>query len=111
MTEVYISMPLYSDQDYRYQISLEGNTYVFRVYYNARMQLWMMDLSLENGSSILSGVGLVPNYLIAEDYALPDLTGFFYLEPIENINTERYKTNPTSLAQYYRLFYIYNLED
>lgn len=110
MTTMYVSMPLYAEQDYEYQVSLENVAYTFRSYYNSRNELWYMDLSLENGSSIVTGVGVVPNYPITLDYALFPLTGFFYLEPIENINTERYKTSPLLLSQYYRLFYIYNTE-
>jgi hypothetical protein len=104
----YVVLPLFSEADYNYTISLQGEAYNFRLYYNERAELWFYDLSFEDGTPVVAGEGFVPNYPIALDYTLFPLTGYFWLEPIGAINTEKYKEFPFELSQYYRAFYIFD---
>lgn len=109
MAVQYVSMPLYEDSDYEYQISLEGNAYTFRIYYNSRCTQWFFDLTRDNGESVVLGEALVPLYPILADYAIPDLSGFLFLEPIGE-SLEKYRTAPFELYKWYRLFYVYDSE-
>lgn len=111
MAFLYVKLPLFEDQDYEYQVSLEGNSYVYRVYYNTRAALWFWELRIEGGEYIIRGEALVPNYPIGIDYILPNLSGYFWMEPIQTLNTESYKQYPELIAQYYNLYYIYETEE
>ena len=108
MTLKYVSLPLFDDYEYSYTIALQGSTYAISVKYNERMKQWFIDLDVDETVSVFKGVGLVPTYPIALDYAIYPLTGYFWLENIPDINTEQYKQYPDKLRQYYRFFYIYN---
>lgn len=107
MTEKYVVIPLFGDADYSYRISLQGNSYNFRLYYNERAGLWFFDLRLDDGTPVVLGEGFIPTYPIMLEYALFPLTGYFWLEPIGTINTEKYKQFPFDLSQYYKAFYIF----
>lgn len=111
MATEYVVMPLFDDEDYEYQIALEGNSYTFRAYYNSRTELWHFDLSTEDGTPVVLGEALVPNYPILWDYALFPLTGYIFLEPISDNNIEKYKSNPRALSSYYRMFWIWGAPD
>lgn len=104
----YVVIPLYEDADYSYTISLQGDSYTFRLYYNERAELWFFDLSDSDNAHIISGEGFVPSYPIALDYAISPLTGYFWLEPIGTINSEKYKEFPFELSQYYRAFWVFD---
>jgi hypothetical protein len=101
----YVNLPLYDEEDYFYYVPLERTSYKLRIYYNSRIQGWILDLMEGNDEPIVMGMALVPNYPIAGDY-LTSLTGFFWLEAI---GAEKNETiiNPYELWKYYRLFYIY----
>ena len=107
MTLQYVPMPLYEDPIYTYRISLESKSYTVNIYYNERMEGWLLDLYDDNGSAIVLGIRLVANYPMLTDYALPNLTGYLWLEPIGS-SIERYRTDPFLLSKYFRLFYLYN---
>ena len=63
--------------------------------------------ALAAGVDVVVGERLVANYPILIDYALPNLTGYLFLEPIGK-SIERYRTDPALLAKYFKLFYIYS---
>ena len=107
MTLKYVPMPLYEDAAYFYRVSLEGRSYIFSAYYNERAGGWFFGLKTEDGVDVVVGERLVANYPILIDYALPNLTGYLFLEPIGK-SIERYRTDPALLAKYFKLFYIYN---
>ena len=110
MTLQYVPMPLYEDAIYTYRVALESNSYTFNVYYNERAEGWFFDLLQEGGNPVVLGCRLVANYPILLDYSLPNLTGYFWLEPIGN-SIERIRTDPFLLSKYFRLFYIFNSEE
>lgn len=107
MTLQYVPMPLYEDASYTYRISLEGNSYVFNVYFNERLNGWFFELYEEGGVPVILGERLVANYPILLDYAFESLTGYIWLEPIGS-SVERYRTDPFLLSKYFRCFYIFN---
>jgi len=101
----YVSLPLYNDSDFEYEISLENNYYTLRLYYNERAEGWFFELRDGENSMLVAGERLVSLYPINLYYNIPDLTGFLWLEPIgSNINET--VINPFYLSQYYRLYYI-----
>lgn len=106
---MYTVMPLFNDWDYNYQISLEGNSYLVRIYYNERMQGWGFDLALEGGGNIVVGERLVPHYPLLADYVKPNLTGFLWLEPIGG-SIEKFREEPQNLHKWFRLYYVFNDE-
>lgn len=103
----YVRLPLYADSYHSYSISLEGVSYILKLRYNERSEQWFIDLFLEDNTPLLLGMGLVPSYPIGLDYAIENLSGFFWMESIAEIEEEKYKVYPTDIYQYYRFFYIY----
>lgn len=110
MTIQYVSLPLYSDSDYQYSVSLEGNSYILRIYYTTRCKQWFFDLLRDDNTPVILGEALVPLYAIALDYALYPLTGFLFLEPI-GTSLDKYRSDPENLNKWFRLFYIYDSEE
>lgn len=110
MTMVYTPLPLFNEWDYEYQVSLEGNAYSLRIYYNERIKGWCFDLSVEGGASIVNGLRLVPYYPILQDYVTPNLTGFMWLEPIGD-SLEKFREEPENLYKWFRCYWIFETED
>jgi hypothetical protein len=108
MTVRYVDVPLFSDFHYTYSITLEGNSYNLEFLYNERMELYTLTMYSADGSLLVAGHAVVPNYPIFGDYALPDLDGFFFMEPISEIEAEAYKTYPAQIHKYYRMVYLYD---
>jgi hypothetical protein len=111
MTVYNIPLPIYDDVDYTYSVALQGQSYILQLTYNERVGLYFLSLFNEDTTPILQGVGLVPEYPIAEDYALYPLTGFFWLQAKADIISEPYKIYPDKLSQYYDFYYTYITED
>lgn len=108
MTARYVDLPLFDDPYYGYSITLEGNSYNLEFLYNERMGLYTLSLFDAEGVSLIRGQAVVPDYPMLKDYALENLSGFFWLEEISNLQDEAYKKYPTYLSKYYRMFYIYD---
>lgn len=109
MNDLYVNLPLYPDSDYEYTISLERTAYKIRIYFNRRIEQWIIDLSYANNDPIVLGEALVPLYPIFYDYDI-ELSGFFWLEPIGK-NQNETVINPFELSQYYKLYYVYFVEE
>lgn len=107
MATMYVSLPLFDEYDYSYSLALEGVSYLVGMKFNERAQRWFLDLSTQDSTPVLQGVGVNPLYPIALDYTIGSLTGYFWLECIADINTEQYIQYPDKLRQYYRFYYIY----
>jgi|SRR6195952_2915548 len=105
----YVNLPLESDYYYSYSVVLEDNSYVLEIQYNDYCDTWFLSVFTEDQELIVAGLALVPGYPIGQDYVIPNLSGFFWLYPIPNITTEKYKEDPEVLSQYYTLKYIYDL--
>lgn len=106
----YVSVPLDDSSYYGLSISLEGNSYNLDFIYNERSKLYHISLYDADNNPIVVGAGLVPSYPIFLDYALNNLTGYFWLGSTSELSVERYKEFPDKISEYYKLFYIYNTE-
>lgn len=103
-----VDLPLYDDADYSYSVSLQSQSYVIRVYYVERTQLWYFSVFEENQTPIFQGLALVPEYPITLDYLKSELTGFFRLVPIPAYKiVDPYLLYPDKIAQYYTFSYVY----
>lgn len=107
MTDNHVTLPLFEDAFYTYPISLEGNSYILQFTFNERVQMYFFDLFTSDNVPIVLGEALVPNYPMFKDYALNDLSGFFWLEQKSELNVEPYKEFPDKLNEFYSFFYIY----
>lgn len=105
----YVPLPLYTDADYFYTVSLERVAYRLRLYYNDRMQQWMIDLRYANNDPIVLGEALVPEYPLFFDY-VTELTGFFWLSPIGKSQNQTI-SNPFELNKYFEFNYFYEDSD
>lgn len=103
----YVSLNLFDEPFYEYAVALEGDSYVLQFLYNERTQLYGFSLLDAERNPIVLGEMLVPSYPIFVDYALENLTGYFYLQKKESLLSEPYKTYPDSLSQYYDFFYLW----
>lgn len=103
----YVDIPLSTFAHYDLSITLEGISYILEFTYNERAKLYFMSIFDADRNPILQGVGLVPNYPITFDYALPNLTGYFALVPKGTLDIEAYKLYPENINEYYYLVYAY----
>ena len=107
MATRYVSLPLYTDADYQYEVNLEGNYYTLRIYYNERVEGWFVEIRSGENDLLVAGEQLVVYHLIMGFYSqLPDLTGFFWLEP-KGDYANNILGSTVNLSEYYRLYYVY----
>lgn len=113
MTTVTIEMPLFSDLKYRYGMTLEGVSYQFTFYWNARGKQWHMDIRLEDQTPVVLGIGMVPQYPMLIDYNLEQIgmTGYFLLMPVNLAVTTQIDDEASVMPEFFRLFYRYVVED
>lgn len=111
MAEKYVSLVLSEEPFYEYSVALEGNSYILQFVYNERAQSYFLSLFTAEREPIVMGEALVPSYPIFIDYALANLTGYFYLQENATIVSEPYKTYPDKISEYYTFFYMYETED
>lgn len=110
MVKIATEIPLFSDPIYQYNISIENRSRQLRFKWNDRTSSWYMDLYNEDGTEVLLGIKLVPQYPIAVDYNMGGygLTGFFILLQ-KNINQlGRENSLITDIPERYSMFYINN---
>lgn len=103
----YVDIPIQDEPFYDLSISLQGNSYILEFTYNERMSLYTMSLYDAERNPIVLGVGLVPEYPILLDYAIPNMTGYFLLTRKPTNISEPYKLYPDQLSQYYYLMYVF----
>lgn len=103
----YIDIPIIDEPFYDLSISLEGSSYIIEFTYNERMSLYTLSLFDAERNPIVLGVGLVPEYPILLDYAIPEMTGYFLLTRKPTNISEPYKLYPDQLSQYYYLMYVF----
>jgi hypothetical protein len=107
MSLKYVDLPLFSDSYYEYSISLQGVSYVLEFVYNERMSLYIFNLYDAESNPIVLGQALVPTFPILKDYAIENLTGFFWMEEKADIVHQPYKEYPDKIDKYYNFYYIY----
>lgn len=102
----YVDIPLMSYPYYEFSIALEGNSYIVEFVYNERSQLYYMNFYNSDRDPIVLGQALIPEYPIFIDYALSNLSGYFYLINKSALVSEPYKTYPEDISKYYSLVYV-----
>ena len=76
----YLFLPVSSTSPaYTFQSDLEGVTYTFGFYYNARTDLWTMDIMDVDENPLIMGVSLLMNVLLANDSQAGGPPGSLYL--------------------------------
>jgi hypothetical protein len=105
----YVEMPLYTDERYRYSMSLEGVSWQFLIYWNNRSTLWHMDIRREDQTPLTLGQPLVPQYPMQVDYNLEEsgLTGYFLLMPINDAIVSQFNKESKILPEFFKLYYVY----
>ena len=101
----FLKLPLFQNPDYYYTTPLEGVAYKIRLYYNVKLESWMMDVRYADNTPIILVVKVIPNYPILVDHEMP-FSGFFVFESIGKDQNETVN-NPFELWKYYNLFYGY----
>lgn len=62
-------LPLRSDfKAYNFQVDLDGQTYTLRFRFNTRMGRWIMDIADAAGVDILTGVVVLTNLPLTDQY-------------------------------------------
>lgn len=107
MTIQVLDIELATDPDYQFIVPLEGVSYLLRLYYNERLEQWVIDLLTSGDDPIVLGAGIVPEYPLFVDYGITNLSGFFWLQPIGKNQNETVQ-NPFDLKKYYDLWYVYD---
>jgi len=64
-----LQIPITNEGAQSFRTTLQGNTYQFFISYNSRMEIWYMDIALNNvplasGIALLGGTDLVGQYAI-----------------------------------------------
>lgn len=109
MTQVAVELPLFSDPSYQYNISLENRSRQLIFNWNDRTESWYMDVLNDDGTVVMLGVKLVPQYPIAVDYKLDayGMTGYFILMQ-KNVNQLGVKYNLiTDIPERYSFYYVF----
>lgn len=110
MTEtVYVELPLYQDEKYRYGISLEGVSWQFTFYWNGRAGQWHMDIRREDQTPLVLGQPLVSQYPMLVDYNLSEsgLSGYFLLLPVNLGIVKNIAEDPSVVPEFFKLYYVY----
>lgn len=102
----YVSLPLYDSYDYEYPVSLQGNSYILRFYFNERLHEWYFDVTDDTGNKLIAGRRLVYESTAWID-EIQDLSGCLFLEPI-GYDLNETLSNYDKLYKYYKLFYLYD---
>jgi hypothetical protein len=68
-----LEIPITSDGGQSFRATVEGSTYDFFISYNSRMNVWYMDIGLNNvelitGIALLGGVDVISHYAINLKY-------------------------------------------
>lgn len=109
---VYIEMPLYTEEKYRYGISLEGVSWQFTFYWNGRASQWHMDIRREDQTPLVLGIALVSQYPMLVDYNIEEqgLSGYFLLMPVNSAIDSQITENSSVVPEFFKLFYVYITE-
>lgn len=106
---IYSELPLYPDSKYyTYSCALESKQFNFTFLWNDRDSSWRMTIKEEDLTEIVRAHRLVSSYPMMADYSLESygITGYFLLLP-KTVDLEILNEQPGNLAQYYKLFYVY----
>lgn len=110
---VYVEMPLYTDEKYRYGISLEGVSWQFTFYWNGKGKQWHMDIRREDQTPLVLGQPIVAQYPMLVDYNLEEsgMTGYFLLLPVNNGIVDQMTEDSSVVPEFFKLYYVYLTEN
>ena len=113
MSTVFVELPLYSDQSFRYSASLEAVSLQFKFQWNARATQWQMDIRLEDQTPLVLGYGLVSQYPMLIDLPLENigLSGHFELLPVNVAVASSLTQESSVMPEFFKLYYVYDVED
>lgn len=108
-TTTIIELPLFTDPNYHYGATIEGQQKQFTFYWNYRTASWHMDLKNEDQTIIVSGVPLVAEYPMLADHPMQEflLSGYFVLLPSIVGTPAPIASDLTVIPESYSLFYVY----
>jgi hypothetical protein len=95
-----IEVPLNSNPEQLFSITLNGNTYDIRVILNSRTGVWSISFS-QSGVDILVGVSLLGGVDILNQYNIPIENA--YVVNLDNTNQDPTKTNLGTVAKLFIL--------
>lgn len=95
-----IEVPLNSNPEQLFSITLSGNTYDCRVILNSRTGVWSISFS-QSGVDILVGVSLLGGVDILNQYNIPIENA--YIVNLDNTNQDPTKTNLGTVAKLFIL--------
>lgn len=106
-------IPLYSDPYFSYSVALEGVNRTLTFKWNTRTSSWSFNVVHDDGTVIVQGIRLVLDYPILVDYRLggKELTGYFVLVDSGDFPSNKLSTSPDALPQWYKFFYVYEIEE
>lgn len=113
MAQQFTELPLYPEPFYEYRIALEDEARLVTFRWQDRTSSWYIDVKQDDLTPVVLGIKLVPYYPILADYQLQEsgINGYFVLVDSGDLITDKLDASPEALAQYYRLFYVYEEED
>ena len=101
----YTNLPLFKSSFYTYRISLQQNNYELTFLWQDKTKSWHLDLAREDGTYIVQGERIVPEYPMLESLKIENLTGYFWLQPYAPSTV--YADVARELPEYYFFSYIY----
>lgn len=109
MASIVTELPLYSEPYFEYAINLEDVTRTLTFRWQDRNSSWYLDVRQGDDEYIVKGVRLVQDFPILYEYVLDekDMSGYFCLIDAGDYSSGKLADDYTSLAKFYRLFYIY----
>lgn len=111
MTVIYTELPLFYEAIYEYTVSLEEQQRILTFYFNERDMCWRMDIKNIDGTVVVLGVKLVPEYPILSNLRSSLMSGYFVLSTENEQQAERFLLDSDVVPQFYRLFHIYEQGD
>lgn len=110
-TEVSTVIPLYTDSFYTYSVPLEGLVRQLTFRWVGFSKQWTMDIHDMDGSPVVTGIALVPNYNIMLNYNRPTFKGCFVLSASSPKMAARYREDQNIIPLYFTLTHYYDKKD
>jgi len=88
MADIYIDIiPLQNDiYNYQFNILLQDTRYIFRIFFNERIEKWILDIKDNNNDPILMGIPLLTGAALTSRFVDSRLLDIKYLTIINSIN-------------------------
>lgn len=107
----FIQLPLFNDVYYSYTMNIEQENLTFVFRYNERSKSYYVDIYNQDGVPQILGVRIVPEYPLANNHKIGNLTGYFSVEAKHPSLIEKTRTEPENIAEHFVMFYQYETEE